>query len=181
MDKRNKIRAGLTFGIGMTIFFILQNLYLAEDRTTTGVIKSVVTGIVTGAVTGVLYGWLIGMFAKSKLITASTKIETAPGETILFDTPANHFKGIEGVGGKLYLTNKRLIFKSHAMNAQNHLLSLDLDDISRVHPCKYLKVMNNGIAVTLANETVEKFVVEQRDSWLEHLAEKSAVNQNALS
>lgn len=39
-------------------------------------------------------------------------------EKIVRRNRANHIKPLEGVGGKLFLTNFRLIFKSHFFNIQ---------------------------------------------------------------
>ena len=37
-------------------------------------------------------------------------------ENIEIEGPANLFRGMEGVGGKLFLTNKKVAFKSHKIN-----------------------------------------------------------------
>src|SRR5207253_9607816 len=116
-----------------------------------------------------LFAWLIGKFSNSKFVTLTTKIETDLDENILFQTPANHFKGIEVVGGKLYLTNKRLIFKSHKLNIQNHQLAIKLEDISKVERYKALGIVNNGLAVATAKNSKERFVVEQIEDWIKLL------------
>jgi len=113
MDKKNKIKSGLYFGIVMTIVFILQNLQQHDNLTTKNIVITIVSGLLGGTVAGLLFGWLIGLFANSKFFTLGTKIDTDANETIVFETGANHFKGAEAVGGKLYLTDKRLVFKSH--------------------------------------------------------------------
>ena len=175
MNKRNKIRAGLSFGIAMAIFFILQNLLTHDNLTARTIIISIVSGLIGGALTGLLFGWLMGMFANSKLFTKGTKIETEPGETILFETGANHFKGAEAVGGKLYLTNKRLVFKSHKFNLQNHELSISLSDINKVSRYKTLGLVNNGLSVITTDNKNEKFVVLQIDEWINNLEKKNGV------
>jgi len=47
--------------------------------------------------------------------------------------------GAEAVGGKLFLTNRRLVFKSHKLNIQNHELSIHLIDIANVGRYKKLR------------------------------------------
>jgi len=180
MNKRDRFRAGLSFGIPMAFFFILQNLLTNDKQATNQIIKSIASGLVAGAISGVLFGWLIGLFAKSKFVTKTTKIETGPDEHILFETPANHFKGIEGVGGKLYLTNKRLIFKSHKLNIQNHQLSIQLTDVKDVDSYKTLGLVNNGLSITTIDDKTEKFVVEQVENWIKYLTEKNSLQQAAL-
>ena len=180
MNKRNRFRAGLSFGIAMAVFFILQTLLVNDKQATNQTIKSIALGLVAGAISGVLFGWLMGLFAKSKFVTQTTKIETDPDEHILFETPANHFKGIEGVGGKLYLTNKRLVFKSHKLNIQNHQLSIQLIDIKNVDRFKTLGLVNNGLSVITIDDKTEKFVVEQMENWIKYLTEKSGLQQAVL-
>jgi hypothetical protein len=175
MDKKNRLRAGFSFGIGMTIFFLIQNLLLRDNQTTNQVVLSIVIAIAAGAISGVLFAWLIGLFANSKFVKRTTKIETAADENILFETPANHFKGMEGVGGKLYLTNKRLVFKSHNLNIQNHQLSVLLNDLKKINRYKTLGLVNNGLSITTNDDRIEKFVVEQVENWIKLLEGKQSL------
>jgi len=170
MDKKSRIKAGLRFGIVMTIFFVLQTLITQNHHTTKNIVAAVVIAMFSGALATVLFIWLMGRFVKSKLVTEASHLETTEVEIILFETPANHFKGIEAVGGKLFLTNKRLVFNSHKLNIQNHQLAISLVDIMKVGRYKTLGLVNNGLAVTTAGNTTEKFVVEQLDEWLNQLA-----------
>jgi hypothetical protein len=133
-----------------------------------------VVGFISGAISGILFWWLIGVFANSKIVKESTKIETDSDENIVFETPANHFKGLEGVGGKLYLTNKRLVFKSHKYNIQNHELSILLADLKKVDRRKTLGLINNGISIITTDGKTEKFVVEELDKWIEFIRDKVA-------
>lgn len=173
MNKKSRLKAGLIFGIAMAIFFILQSLLTQDNLTVKNIFKSIALGIFSGAVSGLLFGWIIGLFAKSKLITQATKINLEADETILFETPANHFKGIEAVGGKLYYTNKRLVFKSHKFNIQNHQISVNLNNINNIVKYKTLGLVNNGLSINTKQNTTEKFVVEQVDEWVQQIAEKN--------
>ena len=172
MNKRKRFTAGLSFGIGMAVFFILEELFTNDSNTSKQIIKTIIAGLVSGAVSGVLFGWLIGMFSKSNFVKNTTRIETKPGESILFETGANHFKGIEAVGGKLYLTSERLVFKSHKLNIQNHELSIDIDDIDLVGRYKPLGIADDGLSITTKRHVQEQFVVEDLEKWLEHLKHK---------
>ena len=180
MDKQNKMKAGLFFGIFMSIFFIIQSLWTYDELTTRNILISIFSGLLTGALSGVFFGWFfgwfLGKFARSKFIHA-IKIDTDDDEPILFETVANHFKGIEAVGGKLYLTNKRLVFRSHKINFQNHELSIPLSGIENVGRYKTLGLVNNGLSVTTAGNKVEKFVVDQIEMWISQLTEKNGFQQ----
>ena len=51
-------------------------------------------------------------------------------EEILADVAANLFRGIEGVGGRLKITNRRLVFQPHAINLQRSPVDISLGDIA---------------------------------------------------
>jgi GRAM domain len=174
MNKRNRFRAGLIFGIVTTVFYLVESLFTSDNLSKNQILKSLAAGLLAGVISGFLFGWLIGLFAKPKFVTRTTKIETESDENILLETPANHIKGIEGVGGKLYLTNKRLIFKSHKLNVQNHQFSLKLTDIKNVDRFKNAGFLNNGLSITTMMGK-EKFVVEQIDDWIKFLNDKKGL------
>lgn len=170
MDKKTKIRVGLFFGVAMALFFIVRDFFINDDLTARSIIISIVAALIGGAISGLFFAWFMARFANSKSVAQSTKIEIADGETILFETGANHFKGAEGVGGKLYLTNQRLVFKSHKFNIQKHELSIGLRDIAKVDRYKTLGLVNNGLMVTTSENTTEKFVVQQIEEWVTQLS-----------
>jgi hypothetical protein len=168
--KSNVNRAMLGFGIFMSIVFTLLNLYLDGYSTSREIIKAISIGLIMGALAGVCARWLLLRFIKPDFANRTTAIGTMSDETILFETPANHFKGMEGVGGKLHLTNLRLVFKSHKLNFQNHELSIKLTDIESVDQYKTLGLVNNGLSVITIDHNKEKFVVEEVGKWLEYLS-----------
>lgn len=171
---KSRTKAGIYFGIGAAIVYIVVELISVKPCISDKqVVKIVLAGIVCGIVSGFLFGWIGKGLINSKWIKETTQIDIHPGEKIIFQTAANHFKGIEGVGGKLYLTNKRLIFKSHKMNIQNHELSVNLSDITRVSRYKILGIVNKGIFVVTAQKKTEKFVVENSNDWINHLSRKN--------
>jgi hypothetical protein len=174
MSKSNRFRAGLFFGITITVFNIGWDLATEKDFTGGHLTKVIFSGLIGGALAGLLFSWLIGMFAKSEFISRTTKIETAPDEDVKFETAANRFKGIEAVGGRLYLTNKRVIFKSHKLNIQNHLLSIELGEIEGVDSHTTLDLIDNGLLITTSQGATEKFVVEQIEDWVNLLPVKKS-------
>ena len=175
MDKKNQTKAGIIFGTVMTAFFFLQTLFTSDNLGAKNILISLIVAVFCGALAGILYAWTVGKFGRSGWIDNQTRITTEPGESILFDTPANHFKGIEGVGGKLYLTNKRLVFKSHKINFQKHQLSINLSDIQKVDRYKPLGIANNGLLIKTADNKIEKFVVEKREAWMEQMCENNSL------
>ena len=170
MNNKNKFRAGLSFGIAMAVFFVLRNLLTEDNQTSRQVIKAVVSGFLSGGISGLLFGWLTGLFSNSKLVKLTTRVDLPADELKVFETGANHFNGIEGVGGRLLLTNKRLIFTSHKLNIQNHQLSINLAEVANAEKYKTLGLVKNGLAISTRQNAKEKFVVESIDEWLKHLA-----------
>ena len=177
MNKSNRVKSGLFFGVTMTIFNIGWDLATEKNFTSGHLTKVIVSALIGGALAGLLFGWLIGLFAKSKFVNKTTKIDLPSNENVQFETPANHFKGIEAVGGRLYLTNERLMFKSHKLNFQNHSLSIDLKNIVAVGRYKTLGLVNNGLSITTTQSMTEKFVVEQIDEWVNVLESKMSTKQ----
>jgi hypothetical protein len=94
------------------------------------------------------------------------QIEIRKDEIILKEQLANHIKNHESVGGKLFLTNKRLIFKSHKINIQRHIFELDLNKINSCHRYKTIGIIPNGLKITTNNNLTEKFVVNKPNEWI---------------
>jgi len=99
-----------------------------------------------------------------------------PGEATLRDGPSNHFKGPEGVGGWLYLTPKRLLFRSHAINVQLHEIALPLNEIVSAEASRTLGIIPNGLRIVTASGRVERFVVEGNREWSAAIAEAQSRN-----
>ena len=169
----SKVKPGVFFGVIMSVSFIVENLLVHDNPTSKEILRFVISGLVGGIISGLFFGyftsWFLKKFTNSKFVNDTTKIELDSDEKIIFQSGANHFKGLEAVGGKLYLTNKRLVFKSHKLNVQNHELTINLSDISKRESFKPLRLTNNGLCILTAKNTREKFVVEKREQWLSFL------------
>lgn len=76
------------------------------------------------------------------------------------------------------MTNKRLIFKSHKLNIQNHQLDINLLEINSVDRYNTLGVIDNGLSINTNQNKTEKFVVEQVDEWITQLKDKKNGNQH---
>lgn len=149
---RNAALGGLAFGIAFGVFigFRSGNLTL---------------GAVAGLAGGVLFGAVVGVFVQHQSAKFSAHDPTGPGEQLLKQGPANHFRRGESVGGFLYLTDSRLLFRSHRYNIQEHERSIPLPEVRDVQPCMTMIVVPNGICV-VTEEGEDRFVVEDRKSWV---------------
>lgn len=96
------------------------------------------------------------------------KPDLSPDETVEVEGPANLFRGMEGVGGKIFLTNKKLIFKSHKINIQTGQTDVAYADIDQIINRKTAKLINNGIRIVTKDGKQFDFVVNERAVWLHH-------------
>jgi hypothetical protein len=94
-------------------------------------------------------------------------LELRKNEQILVDRAANLFRGIEGVGGRLKVTNQRLIFEPHAINIQKQILEVPLNQIKEVSPRNTMGLIPNGILVKLVSGQEYKLVVWKRKELIE--------------
>jgi len=74
---------------------------------------------------------------------------------------ANYYIGM--VGGKLYLTNKRLRFKSYELITRE--MEIPLNQIVRIEKATFQLVFKQ-INVFLKDGSVEKFVGNNREEWI---------------
>lgn len=98
--------------------------------------------------------------------------ELTQDEKIEIEGPANLFRGMEGVGGKLFLTNKKVVFKSHKINIQKGQTDIYYENISEIIKRKTLKLIENGIRIKTNDGNEFDFVVNEREKWIEKLNEK---------
>ena len=94
-----------------------------------------------------------------------------PGETVLKKGVANMQRGLETVGGKLILTNQRLLFDAHALNFQRGATEVGLQQVvgQKGGWTKFLgsiPLVPNSIVLALADGQELSFVVTGRAKWL---------------
>ena len=83
-------------------------------------------------------------------------------EKVYFEVFANLFKGIEAVGGKLKITENKLIFQSHAINIQTGTTEVLIKQIAKVKKRNTLGIIPNGMSVITVDGTEYKFVLWNR-------------------
>ena len=172
MNWKGRIIFAITSGLGFAMVLYLFDLLGTEKiQTTFGLIfQGVFFGIFFGLGFPYISEKVGGRFA-SKL---GQKIspELSENENIEVEIPANLFRGIEGVGGKLFLTNKKLIFKSHKLNIQTGQTNIDYAEITDVIKRKTAKIANNGIRIKIKSGKEFDFVVNEREKCIEKLNKK---------
>lgn len=159
------LSVSVTFGYG----FIL---YLLDNELT---LKNLVAQSLIYGVTMTLF--FIFLFPKLMNKLVGKRIDTIKPSLLADEVPereifANLFRGLEGVGGKIFLTNARLIFKSHSLNIQKGQTNIAYQDISSVTKRKTMKLIDNGIKVTTKEGKVYCFVMNNRDVELQNILDK---------
>jgi hypothetical protein len=140
---------------------------------------SLTFGIIGGLIVGILNSLLFYKYAVPKYILDAVSVDLDADETIMFQTPANFTSGQEPISGKLFLTNKRLIFKNHKHDKNIHEFSIDLIDITKVGKFKTLQLFENGLCIDTVSTLKHKFIVDRLKQWLLHLDTKENGLQQA--
>jgi len=102
-------------------------------------------------------------------VAEQTAINLPQGETLEQQGWANHFRNYEGRGGRLYLTNRSLVFQPHRFNVQNAGVAIPRSEIAGAAKSMTLGVIPNGLTVTRRDGTTERFVVSDRNEWVRRL------------
>jgi hypothetical protein len=100
------------------------------------------------------------------------KTELNQGEKLIKKGPANMQRGVETVGGRLYLTDQRLIFEAHAFNVQSGVSEIPIDSVIGVRRAwtklfGVIPLAPNSVVVTLSEGSEHSFVLARRQSWLD--------------
>jgi hypothetical protein len=169
MDKKTAWTTGLAWGGGMwimttAVFWLFGGNALGQ---------ALVKGAIGAAVAAPIFVWMMSRMAKNAQEQALALLEgvLAEGEALLHQSNANHFVGIEGVGGLLVLTSARLLFQSHQLNVQKHRWEAKLSDVASFQRRKTGGLIPNGLSVVLRNGEEHRFVVMGAADWEAHLAQ----------
>jgi len=79
---------------------------------------------------------------------------------------------MEGVVGKIILTDEKLIFKSHKINIQRGQTDIKYENINKIIERKTAKLIDNGIRIKTKDAKEFNFVVNEREKWIKKLNEK---------
>jgi len=108
------------------------------------------------------------------------KTSYLPGEILVKDGAANLQRGIETVGGWLYLTDQRLIFESHVFNFQTGATTIALASIIGVRKCwaKFLNLIPlfpNSVAIATKENKEYRLVTFGRQGWIDAIRIQSGL------
>lgn len=97
---------------------------------------------------------------------SSMHYEPVGDEVMIFEAGVTHIKKWEGVGGKLFLTSKKLIFRPHKLNVQKDQKKYELSKLSEIEILheKRIRFEYEG--------NIEKFIVDEPQKWVKLLKEQ---------
>ena len=154
---------GTAYGIPMGL---LAGVVLTLAR---GFAFGIAFGLAIAVMSGAAFGLVMGGFVAIQRRRFARARPEFSGEQLLHDGPANHFLNGEGVGGWLFLTQERLLFRSHQINIQPHELSVTLAEIAEVQPVRTAKVFPNGLRLVTRSRKEDRFVVEEHRRWCDEI------------
>lgn len=175
MTKMNwKYRIIFAIGTAILHVFLLWTFDYFSEQKLYSINSLIFQGVLFGIFFGIGFPYvnekLAGKFSNKMGLKNKPVLE--PNEGIEIEGPANLFRGIEGVGGKIFLTNKKLIFKSHKINIQKGQTDIEYSTIQKIVKRKTAKLIDNGIRIKTNNGKEYDFVVNERDLWFEKINQR---------
>ena len=160
-----RILIALLSGVTYTIIIFILTSFSNEVKIRTILIQ----GLFFTIFFGLGFPFLMEKLTKRQLVKIKNP-ELTDDETIIKEDGVNLFQNFfNALGGKLFLTEKRLIFISHKFNLPNSSIKIQLEDISEIIERKTIGIINNGLRIKTKNCLRYDFVVNDRKSWIEKL------------
>jgi Short C-terminal domain len=97
-----------------------------------------------------------------------------PSEEVLVEASANLLRGPEAMGGRMRITNLRIIFEPHAINLQSQPEEIPIGEIVEVGGRRTWGLISNGLFIRTRNGLEHKFVVWGRDRLIRMIEELMA-------
>lgn len=148
---------GLFYGITVYVLCFCIGYFISNMPLKTIIVISTPIALFALILNGAIYT----RFTKSVKVLESITIKTEDSESFITEAPANHLIDGDIVSGKLCLTNKRLIFKTHQ---QEEFIWLKSELHAMIF---YPSFKNKGGEFTVKNESDRKlmFEVDELKYW----------------
>ena len=129
-------------------------------------------GLVTGVVVVGLLGIVLVALSKSRRLGVRDVGGWAEGEQILMTALGSLYRRGEPVGGRIFLTNRRVRFVSHRLNLDVFDLSLPLREVESARPCRFLRVVPTIVCIGMhGGRRIRLGVMAQRRRWAQAIAD----------
>lgn len=151
----------------LTCLLMVVKVILSKELTFAIALESLLTAVLSNALLFTFGRRVFGSLA-TKMKESIPPVKLEEGEIPLLDEAADHFKGIEHVGGRLVLTNMRLVFTSHKYNIQNHSETIPVSDI--IFVSRDDDSSGYQLKIALMNNDVHRFLVTSPERWVEAIS-----------
>ncbi len=167
-----KIASALYMGLFFVSALCLTHYLI--DRELQNISNYIFQGIFFGILGGLVFPYMLERYGKGIASSIGKNIQPTltESEQVEVEGPANLFRGIEGVGGKIFLTNKKIVFRPHKLNIQKKQVEIEYQNIEEIVKRKTAKLLNNGIRIKMNDSRKFDFVVNEREVWIEKLHER---------
>jgi len=152
------------------IYGLVLYLLGSDESLKTIAFQAIIWGVLFTLFLVFLFPWIMKKLLGKRI--DNIKPELFEHELIEDAIFASLFKGFEGVGGKIFLTNTRLVFKSHSLNIQAGQTNINYTEIAEVRERKTMKVINNGVNLITKDGKEYHFVVNDRDAQIQKIKNK---------
>lgn len=158
--KNNFLRMALGSAVLWAIVWI--GIKSAENNgfTTTILWASIGRGLFMGISWALIMKWMSGDPYKH------VKLKLEADETVVKEGGANLIPVNKGEGGKLAITNKRLLFKGQRYDTRDFQMVIEYDKIENIRIHKSWKLLKNELHITMLDATKHRFAVDNPDQWL---------------
>jgi hypothetical protein len=162
------VRYGLFHAVWFAIFMTAISYCLSGNT----LANAITIGVVGGLFVGIANGLLNYKYAVPKYVLDAVSVDLYNDEQIEFQTPANYTSGHEPTSGKLFLTNKRFIFKNHKHDKDIQQFSIDLEDFKKAETFKTLTFFENGLSIHTTSGLTHNFIVDRLKLWISFAEDK---------
>jgi hypothetical protein len=132
--------------------------------------SSVVVTFIIGLIIGLLYA--VAMKFTLKNIGKHVVIAVAPGEDVIKEDGSTLIKGKAGFPGRLFLTDKQLIFKSKKINDKDFEEHIDLSIIQSSKERNFWMGPGNDLMITTIDNQLYRFVVYAPEEWIDAIGKR---------
>jgi hypothetical protein len=156
-------KLAVLFVVPWLVFMLIYRAIINNGLALSGIVSI----IIAGAVTGIVFAMISSYAARWKY--KNIVIDVPVDESIIKEGGAAQKKGKATIPGKLVLTDRRLVFKSHNVSISSEE-TYALEHI--VNATIVNDPLSKGFEISLVNGGVFRFAVDAPNTWIDHLSIK---------
>jgi hypothetical protein len=158
---RRFVLVALGFGVP---FGFLWSLLMSLGGMSAPAWSSVGIGVAGGLAFGAV---VTALMRHPRALLGEAALALAEDEVVLRDGPANHKRGSEMAGGWLWLTDRRVVFRAHALNLQSGSVEIPLPEVTGARTHSLLGFVPTGLRVLRRDHADDIFAVSARGAWVD--------------